>query len=456
VLEIRAQDTRGNLAQKLYPFTVRLGSSGDYETIVQQGASDFKKGEYTKALSTGRKAIRLRPEQVASYRLGIRAAAMYRNPLAVHWAEEIVQRFPQNAEAFYLGAQGTVSQVFAADTLEAYRKALERIGQYLLEYRTLEAAPPSSEELQKALWYFARCDFASSAAASSRVFSSAKNPMAWYLYELARFWGGESRRVRIEASRESTSNTGEMSLWGRMVLGLCYLQDGDPRGAQRIYRELLPLLKGYPEHLANAHVLLGSALLVTGEIQKASAELQTALQINPNSAFAHYVRAAALQAAYAPSEGVREELRKTLLLRPDFAEAWADLGYLYLEAQQTEWAQVAFDFARNLSPSSEYAAAGPILIDSLSDLLKARQAYQQRLSDPKSLFHHLIGAYMSALQKEAGPLSLHSQWLSEHCSEAPRSEIAKGDLKSLLHFITRLHPPFFYPVEDMEGISYGR
>lgn len=103
---------------------------------------------------------------------------------------------------------------------------------------------------------------------------------------------------------------------------------------------------------AQARVNLGLVLLQAGQIDAAGTELDAALQLlpaGPDAAYPHYLRAK-VYTAKDSVEQAAQELKSAVTLRPDFAEAWSDLGEARKTLLDSPGALAAFERAGALNP----------------------------------------------------------------------------------------------------------
>ncbi len=109
--------------------------------------------------------------------------------------------------------------------------------------------------------------------------------------------------------------------------------------------------------LADAQVNLGLVLLEAGELDVAAMHLDRAIELlgpKPDAAYPHYLRAkVASQRSDAPKAAAH--LREAVALRPDFAEAWSDLGDARKTLLDNAGALAAFERAVALAPDDAVA-----------------------------------------------------------------------------------------------------
>lgn len=108
---------------------------------------------------------------------------------------------------------------------------------------------------------------------------------------------------------------------------------------------------------AQAKINLGLALLESGEFQTAATHLDSAIALlgkTPDSAYPRYLRAKAATEANDPSKAA-ELLTEAVTLRPDFAEAWSDLGQARKSLADDPGTLVALKQAVALAPNGAVA-----------------------------------------------------------------------------------------------------
>ncbi|MCC6369128.1 MAG: tetratricopeptide repeat protein [Bryobacterales bacterium] len=108
---------------------------------------------------------------------------------------------------------------------------------------------------------------------------------------------------------------------------------------------------------AVAHENLGFVLLQAGEPAEAGKHLDRAIHLfgaKPEAAYAKYLRAKIYAEANQTEKAVKE-LSDAITLRPDFAEAWSDLGQARKNLLDDAGALVAFERSVALDPDSAVA-----------------------------------------------------------------------------------------------------
>lgn len=148
------------------------------------------------------------------------------------------------------------------------------------------------------------------------------------------------------------------------ALGEAYSAFGETTAAQQEFERAVAL---DPKH-AQAHVNLAAILLQQNEAARAVPHLDEALRLfgrHPDAAYPHYLRAQ-IYAAERDHAKAASELQVAVELRPDYAEAWSDLGEARKNLSDGKGAQSAFRRAVTLSPEDPVAQArlGAWLLDS--------------------------------------------------------------------------------------------
>ena len=194
------------------------------------------------------------------------------------------------------------------------------------------------------------------------------------------------------------------------LFGILRLAQGKPGEAVRLIRQALAIDARFPD----AHLNLGNALAVQGQIEAALASFRQALKLEPNLPQAHYNIGKALMAAGQPEAAVEAygaairlapgyveaqyNLANTLqalgrleaalagydrvvALKRDHAEAWLNRGNLLRQLRRTEAAGASFQQALALNPGSVEALnnLGNVLVE-LRRIEPAIAAFRQALA----------------------------------------------------------------------------
>jgi len=128
---------------------------------------------------------------------------------------------------------------------------------------------------------------------------------------------------------------------------------GDAQAARGPFEKAVSL----DPKFAQAHVNLGMILLEAGEFDGAARHLDRATELlghKPDAAYAHYLRAK----VYTEQNDVPKaaaQLQQAVALRPDFAEAWSDLGDALKTLSDDAGGLAAFEKAVSLAPDDAVA-----------------------------------------------------------------------------------------------------
>ncbi len=137
------------------------------------------------------------------------------------------------------------------------------------------------------------------------------------------------------------------------ALGEAYDAFGDAKAARPEFERAVEL---DPRH-AQAQANLAAVLLEQGQTQQAAQHLDQAIRFfgpKPDAAYPHYLRAK-IYSQQRDSLKAISELEKAVALRPDFAEAWSDLGEARKGASDDGGALTAFRRAVELNPDDAVA-----------------------------------------------------------------------------------------------------
>ena len=137
------------------------------------------------------------------------------------------------------------------------------------------------------------------------------------------------------------------------ALGEAYNAFGDLKAARGPFEKAVAL----DPQFAAAQVNLGALLQQAGEIDAAAAHLDRAIELlgnKPDAAYPHYLRAKVWSDRGDVQKAV-QHLQKAVELRPDFAEAWSDLGEARKTLQDNNGALEALERAVSLAPDDAVA-----------------------------------------------------------------------------------------------------
>jgi protein O-GlcNAc transferase len=147
------------------------------------------------------------------------------------------------------------------------------------------------------------------------------------------------------------------------ALGEAYNAFGETTAARPEFERAVEL---DPQH-AQAQVNLAAILVQQGDAQGAIPHLDRAIRLfgrRPDAAYPHYLRAG-IYSEERDAAKASAELQQAVELRPDFAEAWSDLGEARKNLSDAKGALAAFRRAVALSPEDPVAQArlGAYLLD---------------------------------------------------------------------------------------------
>jgi tetratricopeptide (TPR) repeat protein len=137
------------------------------------------------------------------------------------------------------------------------------------------------------------------------------------------------------------------------ALGEAFLAFGDANAARTPFEKAAALDAGF----AQAQVNLGLVLLEAGEFDPAATHLDRAIALlghKPDAAYPYYLRAK-VSTEHSDVTQAAAQLREAVDLRPDFAEAWSDLGAARKTLLDDAGALAAFERAVALAPDDSVA-----------------------------------------------------------------------------------------------------
>jgi TolB-like protein/predicted Zn-dependent protease len=200
------------------------------------------------------------------------------------------------------------------------------------------------------------------------------------------------------------------------LMDLMYGSSESPKQSLRLAEELVQKALALDANLAEAHAFLGRIYLTKRQYEKAIAEGERAVVLQPNSDFAHAALAFTLRNAGRHEEAIAL-LRKAIRLNP-FPRPWYlfSLGYAHFVLGQYKEAAAEFGKALQRAPESLFAHLG--LAATYSEMGRAQDAQAEATEilriDPKfTLESHAKGLlvknkdekerYIAALRKAGLP-----------------------------------------------------
>ncbi len=239
---------------------------------------------------------------------------------------------------------------------------------------------------------------------------------------------GEAIEQLAEAVRLNPSSATAHNEFG-MVLSRFV----EVRAARQEFERSLELDPG----LAEAHVNLSLVLAQAGELATARDHLDRAIELqgnNPKAAYAHYLRAK-IWAAQDQIDKAMVELQRALHLRPDYAEAWSDLGGMKRLALDNAGAIGALQKAVALKPDDALAQyrLGQLYLQG-GQAFKAVQHLKQALfytpNDRATLYNLMLALRKAGRSEEARPIEKRMAELQHQSDRASEVGFAASDLNS--------------------------
>jgi Flp pilus assembly protein TadD len=168
----------------------------------------------------------------------------------------------------------------------------------------------------------------------------------------------------------------------------------ETQAARREFEKALEL----DPKLAEAHVNLSLVLAQAGELDSAGEHLDRAIELqgnNPAAAYSHYLRAKMWAAQNQIKKSI-SELQTAVRLRPDYAEAWSELGAMRRIDLDHEGAMHALQKAVTLEPSNALAQyrLGQMYLENgeAADAVKHLQQSRSSGSDDRATLYALARA----------------------------------------------------------------
>jgi Tfp pilus assembly protein PilF len=157
-----------------------------------------------------------------------------------------------------------------------------------------------------------------------------------------------------------------------MNRGKNYLDQGDTSNALNAYREAADLVSNDPD----VHLNLANVHLLSGEGDAAVHEADLALELEPQSAAAYFVKGSAFLRLQRPEDAVKA-LTNSLSIDPGVTAAFFQLGLARMELEQWEEAITAFREGIRLDPNRLHSSAHYLLARSLIRVGKQEEAQKE-------------------------------------------------------------------------------
>ncbi len=189
--------------------------------------------------------------------------------------------------------------------------------------------------------------------------------------------------------------------------------------------------------LVEAHVNLSLVLAQAGELPAASDHLDRAIELqgnHPTAAYAHYLRAK-IWGAQDQIDKATVELQRAVRLRPDYAEAWSDLGGMLRLALDNARATQALQRAVTLKPEdalAQYRLGQLYLQDghALKAIEHLKQALLYNPNDRATLYNLMLALRKAGRSEEARPIERCMAELQQQSDRASEVGFAASALNS--------------------------
>jgi TolB-like protein/uncharacterized protein HemY len=219
----------------------------------------------------------------------------------------------------------------------------------------------------------------------------------------------------------------------RALAGLAWVElqtyrniDSNPSQLQRAEQFAQRALASDPR-LSETHVALGMLSGNKYDYVGAAREFRTAVDLEPNNAYAWDMLSWALGYEQPPEAAAAEKAaREAIRLRPSHYQAYYHLGRALIPQQRYPEAIAAFEHARELDPANSFAASG------------LGQAYLAQGDYDKAV---------NALLRGARPTGIESFWLSA-------AYAAKGDKEKALSTLQKAFEMGFHDFAALDSSPY--
>jgi len=263
---------------------------------------------------------------------------------------------------------------------------LGRFDEAIAEYQSALKQDPSNDaiRLNLSLAFYKKGDYKTASQELERLYGKdpANARIATLLADCYSRLGNDPKAISILEPIES-KHPGDLDL--EYVLGSALVRGG--KSSQGV-----PLL----EHVASqgksadAYLLAGGALLKMDERDRALADLQTAVQLNPNLPGV-YTQLGIAKEASGDTAGAEEDLRKAIQQKPNDFEATVHLGGVLYSRRDLDNARIYIEKALSLRPDSTFAKYEMALLKSATGQVEAAVSDLETIehSDPNWLDPHV-------------------------------------------------------------------
>jgi tetratricopeptide (TPR) repeat protein len=226
-----------------------------------------------------------------------------------------------------------------------------------------------------------------------------------------------STAVRLRPRSEEAEN----------ALGEAQNKFGDIAAARTAFEKALALKPDY----GIAHLNLGQVLLAEGDVTGAGKHLDRAIALldsSDDAADAHYLRAKAYTVEN-QTEAAAKELEQAVRIRPNFGEAWSDLGQARKLLMDDEGARAAWEHAVRSNPRDAIAqyrlGAEYLRQDKVHPALEhLRQSYELNPMDQSTLNALQIALRQDGDVEEANRVKLQLTRLLRERDEVNQNKLA--------------------------------
>ena len=216
-------------------------------------------------------------------------------------------------------------------------------------------------------------------------------------------------------------------------LGMAFGRFLEVRPARQEFEKAIEL----DPDLAEAHINLSLILAQAGALIPAGEHLDRAIELQGNTraaAYAHYLRAK-VWGQQNQNQRAIAEFQKAVQLRPDYAEAWSDLGGMRRLALDRAGAMQALQRAVALKPDDALAQyrLGQLCLQD-GQALKAVKHLKQALSytpdDRATLYNLMLALRKTGQLEEAKPIEVRMAELQHQSDRASEVGLAATGLNS--------------------------